>query len=101
MKACAQKHSATSRGRAPNAPSSPISRVFRTTEISSELITENAAMITMKSSRKKLILFSKFNTHRKSAQLSIHEYACVVARGNVVFNRATTACSSTSGFTRT
>ena len=100
-KACAQKHSATSRARAPSAPSNPISRVFRTTEISSELITENAAMITMNSSRKKLMLFSRFSTHRKSAQLSIHENARVVPGGSVALSCATTPCSSAPGFTRT
>jgi hypothetical protein len=53
---CAQKHAATWIGRPPRAPRSPISRVLRTTEMRSELVTENAATITMKRRRKKIML---------------------------------------------
>ena len=51
----------------PIAPSRPISRVLRTTVTSSELVIENAATMTMKVSRKKIMFRSKLSTAWKSA----------------------------------
>ncbi len=72
---CAQKHAATWTGLPPRAPRSPISRVLRTTEMRSELVTEKAATITMKRSRKKIMFRSRLSTQRNSEKLSCHENA--------------------------
>ena len=96
----AQKHAATCAGLAPRAPRSPISRVFRTTDIRRELVTEKAATMTMKRSRKKIIPRSRLSTQRKSEKLSSHEKARM-SSGSAALIRAAASSSFTPSPSRT
>ena len=95
-----QKQAATWRGLPPSAPSRPISRVLRTTAMSSELVIANAATSTMKSSRKKSMFFSSWSTKRKSRLLSIHETAWSDP-SNSALSFAANSSESNPGYRRT